>query len=359
MNTDIEMETPVYWKEIDRQIWEEELELFIPQRIFDIHTHIYDWAHTTHPHLEPEAWQEKMGKRFSLSSWEILNACDAVLLPGREIHRLAFPFPAPFKYCDFEKANHYAASQVSKDPQSASLMLVHPNMTAEELEPFIKKEGCIGFKPYRVYSVTGDTVECRITDFMPEHQLAVADRHGLIIMLHMAKKAAIADSENLADLERLTNSYPNVKWVLAHCARSYYDTPLLKAKKVLLKIPNLWYEISSVCDADAMDVLLSIAGPERVMYGSDDIPCGITRGKYITFGHGWAYLIEGNHKFDLSHCDPSMTFVRYEMLRAFCKAIRRHGYGEDETKNLFYGNATRLLSLVQDKSQGKRAKQWK
>ena len=67
MNPDIEMELPICWKEIDRQIWEEELETYIPDRIFDVHTHIYDWSHTINPHLEPKFWQEILGERFPLS----------------------------------------------------------------------------------------------------------------------------------------------------------------------------------------------------------------------------------------------------------------------------------------------------
>ena len=41
-----------------------------------------------------------------------------------------------------------------------------------------------------------------------------------------------------------------------------------------------------------------------------------------------------------------MTFVRYEMLRAFQRAVRRQGYGKKEIENLFYGNAANLLSLL-------------
>ena len=36
------------------------------------------------------------------------------------------------------------------------------------------------------------------------------------------------------------------------------------------------------------------------MYGSDDIPVGVLRGKYIAFGCAWAYLSETNHSLNLS-----------------------------------------------------------
>src|SRR5207302_8954777 len=104
----------------------------------------------------------------------------------------------------------------------------------------IRQHRFVGFKCYRWYSVTGDVNECRITDFMPDHLVAVANHYGLMIMLHVAKKAAIADAENLADLERLTAKYPRVRWVLAHCARSYSNWALTLAAPRLKRIPNVW-----------------------------------------------------------------------------------------------------------------------
>lgn len=329
--------------DIDRQIWEEELADFVPQTLYDAHTHVFDWrpdsteVHSTAP-------VDASHGVSPLADWAALNAIDDALLPGRTVHRITFP--SPLQAAPPEETNAFTARQVAADPQSVALMHVRPDMTDEYVAAQIKRFGFRGFKPYRMHSVTGDVVECRITDYLPEAQIAVADRFGLMIMLHMAKRRAIADPENLADLERLTAKYPRVQWVLAHCARSYYDRPLLMAADRLKRMANLWYEISSVCDSDAMDVLLSIGGPDRVMYGSDDVPVGITRGKYITFAYAWAELNQRNCSFNLSHCDGRMTFVRYESLRAFRRACRRHGYGAPEIKKLFHSNAKNLIHMT-------------
>ena len=62
---------------------------------------------------------------------DLVNACDALLMPGREVHRLSFPFP--FQHpCDFEGSNAFLAEQLPGP--SAGLMLVHPGMTAEYAE---------------------------------------------------------------------------------------------------------------------------------------------------------------------------------------------------------------------------------
>jgi predicted TIM-barrel fold metal-dependent hydrolase len=318
--------------ELDREIWEEELADFVPETIYDAHAHIFVNRDVTVPAL----WRR--------STWDLLEQADAVLFPGRRVHRVLFGNPNVKE--TIEEGNARTAAAVARDPASIGLALVRPALAPAELEQQFKRHRLVGVKPYRVHARSGDTVECRITDFLPESQLEVVNQHGYLVMLHLGKRRAIGDPENLQDLERLTKTYPRVKWILAHCARSYSDQPLRRAARRLQHIPNLWYDISSVCDTDAMDALLSIAGPERVMYGSDDLAVGVGRGKYLTFGHAWCYLTETNHRFDLSHCDGRMTFTRYESLRAFRRACQRQGFGRREIKKLFYANAKALLSQV-------------
>lgn len=334
-------------RDIDRQVWDEELADFVPPVIYDAHTHLYDarrQAQEPHDAATAPAWLT----HWPLASWQALDEVDALLMPGRKVHRICFGNPLLDEALEY--GNAFTASQVSVDAESAALMVVRPELSADDMDRHIRRHGFAGAKPYRMHSVTGDVVECRITDYLPEHQIEVLNQHGLMVMLHLAKRRAIGDEQNLDDLQRLSVKYPRVQWVLAHCARSYYDRPLLKAAARLKDIASLWYEISSVCDSDAMDVLLSIAGPQRVMYGSDDLPVGVTRGKYITFGNAWSELNERNHNLSLLHCSGDMTFVRYESLRAFRRACRRRGYRAAEIQDLFCDNARRLIDATRRKT---------
>ena len=336
---------PFELTDLDRQIWREELQAFVPHRIFDIHAHVYQWASNTDPDKQNSPCRELLGDRFADAPWDLLDACDGLLMPGREVHRLAFPFP--FKEsCDFEASNRFVAEQVQPDPASGALMLVHPDMSADDLDEKIDRHGFLGFKAYRFYSSTGDAVDCRITDFLPQHQIAVADRRRLLIMMHLAKRDAIADPENLADLERLSERYPNARWILAHCARSYSSWPIERAASLLRRLANVWYDVSSVCESDAIAGLLDTVGPDRVMYGSDDVPVGVLRGKYISFGHAWAYLSETNHSLDLSHCRPQMTFTRYEQLRAMSRAAGNLSLTRRQIEAIFHDTAMGLVESV-------------
>jgi hypothetical protein len=340
---------PLERTDLDRRIWEEELDAFVPQRIFDVHTHLYRWAFYLDPDKDRGPYRALLGTTFAEANRERADVCDNLLMPGREVHRLAFPFPFPHP-CDFEASNAFLAGEVNQDPHSAGLMLVHPGMTAEYAEAEIDRLGLVGFKPYRFYASSGDPVDCPLTDFMPEHLIALADRRGLLIMMHLSKRDAVADPDNLRDLLRLSEKYPGALWVLAHCARSYSAWAIEKAARHLRDLPNVWYDTSSVCESDALDALYTGVGAERIMYGSDDLPVGMLRGKYVAFGRAWAYLSETNHALDLSHCDPRMTFTRYEQLRAMRRAARRLGMTPRQTEALFHDTAAALVAAVRTRN---------
>ncbi|MEO8495888.1 MAG: amidohydrolase family protein [Planctomycetota bacterium] len=329
--------------DLDRRIWEEELAGFVPERIFDVHTHIYRWAFYTAPDKETSSYRQFVNAECEEASWQLLDECDRLLMPGRQVSRLAFPFPFA-EHCDFEGSNQFVAEQVAADPPSGALMLVRPEMTADQIATAVRKYGFLGLKPYRFYSQTGDAVNCRLTDFLPEHQIEVAHDLGLLIMMHLSRRDAIGDDQNLADLERLTKTYPRAKWILAHCARSYAAWPIERAGKRLADLPNVWFDTSSVCESDAVETLIRTVGAGRVMYGSDDVPVGVLRGKYIAFGYGWAYLSPTNHQLNLTHCDPRMTFTRYEQLRAMRQAVLRAELSEQEIAAMFFDTAAELVA---------------
>jgi hypothetical protein len=335
------IQPPVELNDLDRCIWTEELDQFVPKRVFDVHTHYFRWKFNADPAKETGPSADSMGREFPKAGRAQLDAWDAALLPERQVHRLAFGFPFPA--CDFEASNRYTAEQTSQHPNSHALMLVHPSMSRDYLEGQIRTRGFLGFKPYRLYARSGDLVECRITDFLPEEQIEVAHRHGLIIMLHLSKRDAIADQSNIDDLLRLTAKYGNAKWILAHCARSYAAWMIERAAKKIRGLPNVWYDTSSVCESDAIEALMAVVGPERVMYGSDNLPAGARRGKYVAFGHAWTFLSEKNHSFDVSHCDPRMTFVCYEQLRAIRQAALRLGLTRAQIEDVFCNTAARLV----------------
>lgn len=330
--------------DLDRQIWTQELDAFVPARVFDVHTHIYRWAFNLNPGKESGPYAASIGRHFPEVTLELADAVDAALMPGREMERLAFPFPFAGQ-CDFAGSNTHVANEMAKAKNSAALMLVHPSMSETQILSTLRRTGAIGLKPYLVYATNGDPPEASITDFLPEHQIALADRLGLIVMMHLSKRKAISDPDNISEIRRLSETYPRVRWILAHCARSYSAWAIEKAAASLRGLPNIWYDTSTVCEADALDALYTGVGVDRVMYGSDDM-IGPMRGKYIAFGYAWAFLSQTNHQLSLGHCDGRMTYIRYEQLRAMKRGARQLGLSETQRQALFHDTARNLVDAA-------------
>ena len=345
----VERELPVALTDLDRRIFEEEIGPVLPQRIYDIHTHIY-----LNEHIGPDSPERDsigFGRLFPSADWDDCDAVDRLLLPGREVHRIAFGFP--FRDVDFAAINEFTVTESRKDPQSGAFLLVHPGMAAEELERHIVEDGFLGLKPYRLYTTTGDPKESRITDFLPEHQLQVADRYGLGIILQLSKSRGVADDDNIADLERLSGKYAGAKFIMAHCARAFYPQPLDRVGDRLARLPNVYFDTAAVCEYGSYDRLLELVGPGRVLYGSDDLPACTDRGKYVSWGEAW---IHGNEDSllagDLPHCDGRMTFIRYEVLRALARAVRRHALTDAETAAIFHDTAASLVAGFRETVRG-------
>lgn len=330
-------------RDIDRQIWENELEDFVPSRIYDAHVHLFRAGFDLSP--APDSTGRRLAARgFAEANMATWQAWNAVLFPGREVHGSCMGFP--FVEADLAGMNVYVVEEVRRDAGSAAVMLVRPGMKPQEVDAFVRAHGIIGLKPYRLYSATGDVVDCRITDFLPEELIEVAEAHRLLVVLHLARRHAAADELNLADLRRLSRTYPHVQWQLAHCARCFHPYFLEVAIDRLSELESVWFDTSAVCESDVFDVLLRRGPRRRILFGTDNLPAGVDRGKYIAFGYAWALLTEDNHRFDLSHCQPDPTWVVYESLRGLRRAAERASLTPAEIAELFAGNAMRLRALI-------------
>ena len=337
------IDVPLHLTDLDRKIFDQEIAPILPQKIFDIHSHVY-----LNEHIGPTSPERQIipfARLYPSAGWDDLVAADRLLLPGREVHRIAFGFP--FRDVDFASINRFTIEESRNDKESGAFLLVKPSMSYESVEQQIVEEGFLGLKPYRLYSSTGDPAESRITDFLPEHQLQVADRFGLGIILQLSKVKGVADEDNINDLEWLTQKYNRAKWILAHCARSFYPQPLDRVGGRLAKLSNVYFDSAAVCEYASYDLLLQLVGPTRLLYGSDDLPACVDRGKYVTWGEGWMHGNEDSMiRSGLTHCDTRMTFIRYEVLRAMARAIQRHQLSSQEIESIFYTNGASLVAGI-------------
>ncbi len=320
--------------EVEKQIWRDELEDFLPARIFDIHTHLWSEKHCGN------CPDEKHPLRSEVTAAG-LRKITTLLYPGRKMH---FVFlGTPLRNIDFAAHNNWLLQQTEEDPLSKTFILTTPQMSNDYL---LKKAGnpcCAGLKPYLIYAEKG--MDAAITDFIPERQLEAASAAGLAIMLHMSQNQGPASAQNLKDLVYLSGKYPKIRWILAHCARGFNSNLLEKGIDTLKKIPNLFFDNSAVTDTCSHYLLLKKIDRKKIFYGSDLLAPAITRGIYAAYGLGWG-LYSGN---PASPCGGEAAFLTYEQLRAFRKAAQIVKLNDHEKEDLFFNNAINFFKEKQSK----------
>lgn len=321
----------------DEQIWNEELQEFVPERVFDAHVHMF------HPRHLPESSQA-VTEPWGLTDLATLQRWAARLYPGRETHFLALGTPLPG--IDVTAHNRWCIEQVRQDPQSRMNRLVTPSCQVQEIERDVRENGYVGLKPYRVFSVTGDIAQCRIHEFLPHEQLELANELGLFVTMHLSRFHGCADELNLEDLRDFTcKRYPNIKWILAHCARSFTYWPIRQAIDQLRDMPNIWYDVSAVTDVRPLITLFTREDRRRILYGSDGVDSTYFHGQYAAMGRAWQYVNADRLELRFPHCDSRPILAIYEQLLSMKHAAEIAGWTSDDIDDLFWRNATSLFGI--------------
>ncbi len=320
----------------DQQIWDEELQDFVPDRVFDAHIHLFHHAHLA-VSSDSHAWSD--ADLSTLQQWAHR------LYPGRETHFLVLGTPTIG--LDVTAHNRWCLEKVRQDPQSRMNRLVTPQCQLADIERDIREQGFIGLKPYRIYSVTGDIAQCRIHDFLPHTQLELANQLGLWVTMHLSRFHGCADEFNLNDLEEFTQRrYPNIKWILAHCARSFTYWPIRHAIDRLRDMPNIWYDVSAVTDVRPMITLFSGENPQRILYGSDGVDATYFHGQYAAMGRAWQYVDIDRFNLKFPHCDGRPILAVYEQLLSMKHAAEIAEWSKDNIQDLFWRNAAREFNIT-------------
>ncbi len=323
----------------DQQIWEEELQDFIPSRVFDAHIHMLLPEHLAAANRPPAA-----ANTLAHADLPALQQWAQRLYPGRETHFLVLGWPS--MGIDVTAHNAWCIEQLGQDPQSRMNRLVTPSCRPEDIERDVRERGFIGLKPYRIFSVTGDINQCRIHEFLPHAQLELANQLGLWVTMHLSRFHGCADELNLKDLhEFTTRRYPKIKWILAHCARSFTYWPIRQGVDRLRDMPNIWYDVSAVTDVRPMLTLFSREDHRRILYGSDGLDATYFHGQYVAMGRAWQALDMKTSQLKFPHCDGRPILCIYEQLLSMKQAAEIAGWSRDKVEDIFWRNAVRAFGV--------------
>ena len=310
----------------DRRIYEEELKDFLPQKILDVHTHVWLDKYLDHKPLAP-------GEVKRTVTWPSLVALDnsiedlqetyRLMLPGKDVTALMFTSRGAW-----DKNNAYVAE-------------------------CSRKGGFLGLKSYLSLSPKYlPEAEIRIFDFFPKAQLKKMDELGAIVMLHIPRNGRLKDPVNLAQIMEIKQEFPNIRLIIAHIGRAYTKEDVGNAFETLDKAPDLMYDFCANCCEYAITEVLRHAGPKHVMYGTD-MPILRMRTHRIEENGTYINLVPpglyGDPKQDKHLREVSaeeaekITFFLYEELLAFKRACKTLGLTKQDVEDIMYNNAHDLI----------------
>ncbi|GEM_PF-151148 len=331
------------WKQIpanqpyNRRIWEEELASFLPERIFDVHSHILDDAT-----IPGSGTFSCAGHPMRAYGAQELLADYAAALPGKHVQAMCFGFPDP-SY-DFDRNNNYVATVCDKQKLFPLRLFDPQNDTPELLRKDLAAGRFVGLKPYPDY-VRGDLSQATIHQMLPDWGMEIANEFGSIIMLHIPRPQRLADPLNQQQLIDICSRYPRARVILAHIGRAYFLKNAVGNIAPLAHLPNLYVDLAMVNHWEVMEHLFSIFPRDRILYGSD-MPIAIAPGKSVEINDQYTYVTPVPWKLSISddHGKLQFTSFLYEELRAIKHAVERMKLPRSFVEDLFYGNAQRLLA---------------
>ena len=321
----------------DRQIFREDIDGFLPEKVFDMHVHLHG--------------RNDMG--WPIVGMRLVQDFQKMLFPGRECANLLLPFAMPG--FTSEQANRMAVRELGKHggTNDATLMFVEPSMSADYVREQAIKSRAVGFKVYMSHSTAKDKTNAPIRSFLTEKHIKVMEELGLMVMLHLSRRRAIADPANIREIELLSKRYPNTKWVLAHCARCFRPGLFEKVVDRLNALPNVYVETAGVCEPLVFIEVFKNYDLSRLMFGTDNLAAGGMRGRYMEAGLFWVLVGRPGFFWGDSRHSVQPTFVVYEQLRSMARAARLVGVGKKDIRNIFWNNAIKLLKRIRGISSNK------
>ena len=322
--------------DLDREIFERELDAFVPLKIFDSHAHLYQKAHFKDP-LDPllESGADTVGL-------EEYKARIAEIAPGRSISGLFFGFPSAS--LDIAAANEFVSSEAKKDFQSRGQMVVHPGMDPEFVRETVQRLGLVGLKVYHVWSAERPTFESAIPSYLSEEHLRVAHEERLAITLHIVRSRALADPVNQEVIRTYAKKYSDARFILAHAARGFNEHHTAGGVFSLRGLRNVWCDTSAITESGALEAVIATLGPDRLLYGSD-FPVTHLRGRCVSIGDSFLWLTPNNANFRTSYGEVRPILVGIESLRALKLACRHMRLSDGEVEAIFYSNGAALFGI--------------
>lgn len=324
------------------KVYEDEIRPWLPPQVLDCHVHICLPSHwgPISPDRLAKLWAIEVGDH---QSWEEMMRNCSVLFPGIDLSVLAFGHP--YREVDTAANNEYVLEGL-RDPanRALGLLVTRPQWDADYVERQMRR-GFIGIKPYPDLAESASD-ELSIYDYLPRGHLALMERLGGVVMLHLPRAKRIEDPDNIRELIEICETYPSVKLIVAHIGRAYCLPTAERGLPHLVGCGNLFFDTAANLNPDVFELAIGLFGVERILFGSD-LPITMMRGIRSHVGSEYFNYTDGPYSWN-THRQPAdveaqYTYFLYQELRALIQALERLGFEADSMRRIAYTNSAELL----------------
>ncbi len=327
----------------DREVWEQELKEFVPDRVFDSHVHL--WRAEDVPE-DLELYPSDVGLH-SFGGYTVGQFKDSMarLLPGRSVSALIMGMPK--KGIPREAMNRYVGEVQRAEPGMFGLAIVAPQDPMEDVQRWIETYGLLGYKLYDSLVAGKQRSEVTLRDMLSPEQLDYANQRGLLVLLHIPRRHRLAEPVNKAQIRELAVGYPNITWIIAHVGRAYFLAALVGHIEEVCDLPNVYFDLAFVNLWEVMVHAIRTAGVEKFLFGTD-MPVAELKGKNVDFNNQRLYVTERPFPWSVSNPALKLNFTRfyYEELRGLKKAARELRLTDGQIEDIFFCNAARLIAVA-------------
>ncbi len=344
----------------DKEIYEKEFFNFLPNKIIDSHIHLWKMdffnkaisadRQKSNPFADPDIIEGFTFEEFGFVK--------ETLFKDKEYEGIFFALPV--KEIDLNLANKYVAD-TCKINNCYGLFVPSPDQKFIPDDFF--ENNFIGFKPYpdlTEYSQPDDfsklDIDVSIFDFISKSVFNFADKHGLIILIHIPRKGRLNDQRNIIEIREIVKEYPNAKIILAHAGRSYCYTDIKDSIKYLKGFDNLYVDTAMINSYSVNKVLIEELGVEKVLYGSD-LCVAALKGKNVDINNRHYFITSKPRTWSLSSNEMNLenfTYFIYEIIRAIKVASEDIKLQKKEIENIFYGNIAKIITSILKKQNLKK-----
>ena len=337
----------------DKKFYEENLKDFLPDTFIDCHTHVWLEEFDGIP-LEIENRSCSWPSMVALdNSVEDLNETNRLLFPDKKV--ISVLYADPKMTMDVKKNNDYV-SEKAKEYNLPALYLSHPSQSAEEVEQAVLSNPCFkGLKVYLSYAPKYIPAnEIRIYDFLPHEHLALANKHGWVVQLHIARSKRLADPVNYHQILEIEQKYPNIKFIIAHLGRAYANEDLGDALDFLKNSEKTIWDFTANINSYVMEKVLERFGADRFIYGTDFPIFRMKARRTVENGFYINEIPKGSlgdvstdshmREIDYPEADKITFFVYEEIMSCKC-ACEKLGLGKAEVNKIFYENSAKIFGI--------------